>query len=83
MRKVLLDLDSLDVQSFETTNPVLRESRGTVEAHDSDPTDGGFDDTCGQSCTCFHRCYSNDPSCPACHVSDFGTCFSDCNTCPC
>jgi hypothetical protein len=78
MRKVLLDLDSLDVQSFETTRP-LRAPRGTVEAHDSDLTAGGYEDTCGQSCTCFHVCHTNEASCPACQLSDLGTCPLPCN----
>lgn len=73
MKKIRLDLDHLQVESFATTEP--EPARGTVAGHAS------FDLTCLQSCgaTCNGSCYDT------CHVpcatgvqcnnqSDYGTC---------
>jgi hypothetical protein len=81
MRKITLDLEALDVQTFETAVS-QRGLIGTVKANDSDPTAGGFEDTCGRSCTCFHACYSPQGSCP-CELTEAATCAcgSDLNTC--
>jgi hypothetical protein len=69
MRKLHLSLDTLQVQSFETT-PVLRKAGGTVDAHETFESEcvctdtGGGGGTTGYTCggcdtpgfTCEDRC---------------------------
>lgn len=61
MRKLSLDLDALEVVSFETTGRYA--GRGTVLGRE-DSADGGeyFDCTCAASCDCpsaYYRCNTN------------------------
>ena len=53
MRKLRLDLESLAVQTFETTKN--EESRGTIQANDSGTTFGICPNDCGntdRTCPC-------------------------------
>ena len=57
-RKLALDLDSLSVDSFDTS-PEMRDGRGTVRGHDTEveaegpqPTPPVYDD----DCTCLYSC---------------------------
>ena len=71
MRKLTLDLDTLNVQSFDT-DPCAEASRGTVRAHVS------------YDCT-YHQpmCPSMYNEAGTCQVSDLGTCNVTCgNSCP-
>lgn len=71
MRKLILDLNALDVQSFEPT-PQPGLTRGTVRGHGTDPMD----------CTAFGTMcpsYCNEAS--TCQVSDLGTCVVSCGSC--
>lgn len=71
MHKLTLDLDALDVQSFDPT-PSTDGTRGTVKAH------GSF------GCT-YHdlMCPSMYNEASTCQVSDLGTCNVTCgNSCP-
>lgn len=63
MRKIRLDLEALDVESFAISTP--EPGRGTVEAlaKQTDSTCDTYDDcasveTCGQAHTCFEGCYT-------------------------
>ena len=63
MRKIRLDLDALDVESFTVSAP--EPGRGTVEglAKQTDSSCATYDDcasveTCGQAHTCFEGCYT-------------------------
>jgi hypothetical protein len=95
MRKLTLNLDSLAVQSFETT-PADAAGRGTVlgrAAAGPEPTrDCSMDPncvytdqasckgTCDYNETCYDSCYG---SCGSCIVSCPGTCAASCgDTCP-
>ena len=49
-KKLDLDLDTLAVESFATTADEA-EGRGTVHAHEIEPTPPEYAD-----CTCFHSC---------------------------
>ena len=69
MRKLTLDLDSLDVQSFDPA-PVPAVVRGTVRGH------GSYND-----CTGFQPyCPSMYDEAGTCHVSDLGTCNLTCGS---
>lgn len=72
MRKLTLNLESLDVQSFDPT-PAPEAPRGTVKGHVS--WDG-----------CTYRqpdCPSMYDEAGTCHVSDLGTCYVSCGySCP-
>ncbi|HEX6373514.1 MAG TPA: hypothetical protein VF006_31605 [Longimicrobium sp.] len=97
MRKLKLELDSLVVQSFETTTPE-GPARGTVhgraEAGPDTPYCGTVDVNCKYteqySCegtcedTCAESCYGSCHSCIAsCSPSCYLTCGASCpNTCP-
>jgi hypothetical protein len=68
MRKLTLDLDSLDVQSFDPT-PKGDAPRGTVRGHYTD----------NPGCTQFGTmCPSHYDEATTCMVSDLGTCNSPC-----
>jgi hypothetical protein len=49
MRKMKLNLDALNVESFGTASPVL--ARGTVQAHQQGPMDT-YADSEATACTC-------------------------------
>jgi len=66
MRKLHLDPDALEVQSFSTDEAEKR--WGTVRGMDSATVD---QDTC-------HTCPSDVDTCVSCQ----GTCFNTCSTCP-
>jgi hypothetical protein len=76
MRKLTLDLDTLDVQSFNPT-PRAAEPRGTVQGHAS------FSDcTCENLGTCRFDCPSWYNEATTCQVSDLGTCAATaCGSC--
>lgn len=73
MRKLTLDLDSLDVQSFDPT-PLASAPRGTVQGHATNNLD----------CTQWgSMCPSWYNEATTCQVSDLGTCYASCgNSCP-
>lgn len=58
MKKLVLDIDRLDVQSFATT-PALKELRCTVRGHMAEPTYG--EQACTAAC-------SPDLACAACET---------------
>ena len=66
MRKLSLNPDSLEVQSFPTEE--VAAGRGTVRGMDSASVD---QDTC-------HTCPSDVDTCVSCA----GTCFNTCASCP-
>jgi hypothetical protein len=68
MRKLTLDLDSLDVQSFDP-QPRLETDRGTVHGHESHDR------------PCTPMCPSMYDEATTCHVSDLGTCVVSCGSC--
>jgi hypothetical protein len=71
MRKLMLDLDTLDVQSFDPM-PAARDARGTVQGHVS--YDG---------CTEQTACPSWYNEAGTCQVTDLGTCVPTCGvSCP-
>lgn len=67
MRKLTLNVDSLVVQSFQTTAPEA--GRGTVHGQAAAQTPGCSYDGCVPTAH-----YSCDPTCPE-------TCFETCDTC--
>jgi hypothetical protein len=72
MRKLTLDLDSLDVQSFDST-PQTPAERGTVRGHITYLDCSQY----GSNCPSWY----NEAS--TCQVSDLGTCNPSCgNSCP-
>lgn len=98
MRKLTLDVDSLVVQSFQTTTP--DGGRGTVLGQGvvgpqrtpdcQSPlcilTEGySCEGTCGDSCqeTCYNSCQSCNSCIATCYQSCGGTCEASCGgTCP-
>jgi hypothetical protein len=89
MRKLTLDLDSLAVQSFETT-PDGAAARGTVRGEAAEATPYCQSPVCllteQPSCkgtcedTCYDSCFG---SCGSCIASCPGTCAASCgDTCP-
>jgi hypothetical protein len=72
MRKLTLDLDTLDVQSFDPTSHAAP-PRGTVQGHATDNLD----------CTQFgSMCPSWYNEATTCQVSDLGTCAATaCGSC--
>ena len=69
MRKLKLALDSLVVQTFETT--AGSDARGTVYARDS------YDTTTGGPYLCDHVCPTLDPTCESCTAAVIYTCTCD------
>lgn len=65
MRKVQLQLESLVVESFHTTDPA--QAQGTVVAHATTPRD-----SCGNSCQA--SCIQTACTCPG-----IDTCWQSCN----
>ena len=75
MRKVKLQLESLAVESFDTSPPEPAE--GTVAAHQVWLTDATCLNSCGGSCfltcgTCYNTCFQSCPN--TCWISCGGTC---------
>ncbi|HYH81978.1 MAG TPA: hypothetical protein VEX86_19385 [Longimicrobium sp.] len=78
MRKTRLELETLSVESFDTT-AAARDERGTVHAHEIEPTPPEYPCTCAPSDLCktayyycgtgphtIHSCdYTLNGSCPA------------------
>lgn len=64
MRKMKLEIDTLDVQSFPTDDPRV-EARGTVEAREASRTFGISHCTCpGNGISCGYACITvYDPDC--------------------
>lgn len=69
MRKLTLDLDTLDVQSFDPT-PAPEGPRGTVNGHESAACTGG-----GPACPSWYN------EAGTCQVTDLATCVASCNSC--
>jgi hypothetical protein len=84
MHKLKLDLDQLNVESFDTDAPGITR-RGTVRAHSQicTPTAGEY--TCVNTCeTCDNTCGSCGATCFAgcTGYSCYGSCVDpSCNTC--
>jgi hypothetical protein len=69
MSKLKLDLDQLDVQSFETATG-REDERGTIRGH-------------ARSELCTPYCPSHFNEATTCQVSDLGTCAASCGaSCP-
>lgn len=68
MRKLTLDLDLLDVQSFDPT-PEAEAQRGTVHGHDSVER------------PCTMMCPSHYNEATTCQVTDLATCVISCGSC--
>jgi len=66
MRKLTLNLESIDVQSFDVT-PAPAPERGTVRGHGSDQPDCT---NYGTQCPSMYDAYTS------CKVSDLGTCVA-------
>jgi hypothetical protein len=62
MRKLALNMDDLDVQSFDTT-PTLHDLRCTVRAHQMESYD---ELACSDACTLVLTCYSCETCEDAC-----------------
>lgn len=72
MRKITLELDSLAVESFDTTSPAR--GAGTVVAYHSE--------ACTQ--TCDASCFNSACTCPGVNTCDVQSCLGTCffqNTC--
>jgi hypothetical protein len=62
MKKLALQLDDLDVQSFATTPPA-RDERCTVRGHESETYD---EQACTDACSLVATCYTCDTCDQAC-----------------
>jgi hypothetical protein len=70
MQKLALNLEDLDVQSFDTT-PALRDLRCTVQAHQ----DVSHDElACSDACTLVLTCYSCETCLDPCAPPPTQTC---------
>jgi hypothetical protein len=74
MRKLTLDLDAIQVESFATSSPAP--TRGTVDARQGRET---FGCTAAGQPTCDFTCDDNTCGCPA--PSNYVTCISCAATC--
>jgi len=82
MRKLTLSLDTLEVQSFPTTDNEGG-GRGTVRGRETGPTCDG--DSCWDSCECSYQDTCLQPEI-TCYVSCMGSCAScpvSCNPAQC
>ncbi|HEU4881355.1 MAG TPA: hypothetical protein VFT45_03890 [Longimicrobium sp.] len=70
MRKIRLHLESITVESFQTTAP--DPAAGTVAAHQQISDGGTCENTCGRSCP---------QTCPASCDATCVTCLSNCQPC--
>jgi hypothetical protein len=76
MKKIRLELDTLAIESFETTGPV--EARGTVQGH-IPPYSYQIYCSDGNTCVIGNSCFE---SCGAtCDATACGTCATNCGTC--
>lgn len=82
MKKIRLDLNDLEVTSFQTVPEGPTEKQGTVRAYECCPQcgcnpcccpcGGGCSDQCGY--TCCETCYPNDTCTPQCELETIRTC---------
>lgn len=79
-RKLLLSVDDLSVEAFETTAPEPKKPRGTVEAQQTPTANSGgscFDESCRPIlCPTDYRCPTNRANCTVDNPSCIdGSCY--------
>jgi hypothetical protein len=76
MRKTRLELDTLAVESFDTT-ALTRDGRGTVQAHEIEPTPPEYACTCRHSDLCktaYYYCGTGPYTIYSCDYTQNGSC---------
>lgn len=83
MKKIRLELDTLSVESFDTTGGPA-EARGTVHGH---LPPYSYQRYCSDGTTCLDTCEfegctgTNATDCGTCNATECGTCNTNCGTC--
>jgi len=78
MRKLKLDLDAIEVESFATARPPS--TVGTVRGHTDDPQCGSVNMSCDPRGLCFPQ-EPNDPNAPTGEATCNWTCWANNNPC--
>ena len=74
-RKKKLDVDALSVDSFPTT--AAEDGRGTVHAHEIEPTPPAYPCTCANTCLCktaYYNCGTGPYTIYSCDYTHNGSC---------